>query len=143
MSWPTILVVDADPSFGRQVVDVCREACYFAVAAQSAAAARHYLEHIRYELVLIDLSLADVDSLHLLQQVTTESPDTAAIVLAPFHSVELSQRATRAGACDYLVKPVSRLELVARLARALDRRDTASELERLRGEVMRRAAKLV
>jgi DNA-binding response OmpR family regulator len=126
MSWPTILVVDADVSFGRQVVEVCRQARYFAIAVQSASAAMHYLEQIRYELVLIDLSLPDVDSLELLEQVALHSPVTGTIVVAPFHSVEVSHRAGRAGACDYIVKPVSSDELAARLARALDGRDTSA-----------------
>jgi DNA-binding NtrC family response regulator len=67
-----------------------------------------------------------VDSLELLERVTLDSPGTGTIVVAPFHSVEVSHRAGRAGACDYLVKPVSSDELAARLARALDGRATSS-----------------
>jgi two-component system response regulator FlrC len=76
-----------------------------------------------FDLVLTDLKMPGADGMAVLQQVKAEHPGTQVIVLTAHGSVQSAVEAMRAGAFDYLQKPVgSPAELRLCVARALERR---------------------
>lgn len=75
----------------------------------------------RMKLVLIDLSLPDRDGFELLHDILALQPETAVVLIAAERSTEQAVQAMRAGALDFLVKPISeeRLGEVIETARQL------------------------
>jgi len=81
------------------------------------------LESTGFDLVLTDLKMPKVDGLAVLQHVRAEHPNTQVIVLTAFGTVEAAVEAMKAGAFDFLQKPLgSPAELRLVVARALERR---------------------
>ena len=75
----------------------------------------------RFELVVLDLMLPGTDGIELMQQVP-ELADLPVIFISAYRRDETIARALELGAADYLVKPFSPTELVARVRAALSRR---------------------
>ncbi|WP_426752573.1 sigma-54-dependent transcriptional regulator [Myxococcus sp. Y35] len=75
------------------------------------------------DLLLTDLRMPGMDGLSLLRKVREEQPDVEVVVLTAVGTVESAVAAMKAGAFDYLLKPVgSPAELRLTVARALERR---------------------
>ncbi len=116
-----ILVVDDDPQTLRYVRDTLTEAGYAALITGDHAELAHIIETEQPALVLLDLVLPGTDGLTLMEQVP-ELADRPVIFISGYGHDETIARAFEAGAEDYLVKPFSPTELVARIRAALRRR---------------------
>ena len=117
---PRILVVDDDPNTLRFVRDALDEAGY---APLVTGAPDHLGSLIRAEspaLVLLDLLLPGRNGLELLQEIP-ELSDLPVIFISGYGRDETVAKAFELGADDYLVKPFSPTELVARVRAALRR----------------------
>lgn len=90
------------------------------------------LEHLRqqtFDLVLTDLRLDDVDGLEIVGEVCRNAPDTLAIILTGYASLDTAVKALRQGAYDYLFKPCDVEELKATVARGVERRSIGLQLK--------------
>ena len=113
-----ILVVDDDPQALRFVREVLSEAGYTALVTGDHRELPGLVETERPDLVLLDLVLADADGIELMQH----SPQLAGlpvIFISAYGRDETIARALDSGAADYIVKPFSPTELVARIRAAL------------------------
>ncbi len=121
----TVLLVEDD----RELRTTLREALsvenYRVMTAASAADARAQLAHLggEVDLVLLDLGLPDEDGESLLATLRRDRR-TPVIVISARHTDEPKIRLLDAGADDYLVKPFSLAELLARMRVALRHRGT-------------------
>ena len=116
-----ILVVDDDPHTLRHVRDALADAGY---APMVTAEHRELGRIVRAEqpaLVLLDLVLPGADGIDLMQSVP-ELARQPVIFISAYGRDETVARALEAGAADYIVKPFSPTELVARVRAALRRR---------------------
>jgi DNA-binding NtrC family response regulator len=85
--------------------------------------------------VCLDLGLGDVPGLHVLQHLRARDPDVSVIVVTAAREVDTAVEAMRAGAYDYLVKPLDQERFVQTVRRALERRELLSSVRRLRSEL--------
>lgn len=120
-----ILVVDDDPMTLRNVRDTLSRAGYLVVVAADPEEALRLFESERPELALLDLLLPGSDGIDLMDHMLRirEAP---VIFLSAYGREEVVVRALDSGAIDYMVKPFSPTELVARVRGALRRRLTRS-----------------
>ena len=116
-----ILVVDDDPETLRFVRDALGEAGYAPLVAGDHEDLVHVLEKEKPALVLLDLMLPGTDGIELMEQVPGFS-DVPVVFISGYGRDETIARALEAGAEDYIVKPFSPTELVARVRAALRRR---------------------
>ena len=123
-----ILVVDDDPHTLRFVRDVLRTAGYAALVTGDAEELASLIRTERPALVLLDLMLPGTDGIELMQQVP-ELADLPVIFISAYRRDETIARALELGAADYLVKPFSPTELVARVRAALSRRVESEPFE--------------
>jgi two-component system, sensor histidine kinase and response regulator len=131
-----ILVVDDEPSVLETIVAILDREGYSAAATASAELAIELLERETFEVVLTDLRMEGQGGLSLISQIKERWPDTTAIVLTGYASLETAIEALRGGAYDYLIKPCHVEELKATVARAVERgllaralRDRVAELD--------------
>jgi DNA-binding response OmpR family regulator len=122
-----VLVIDDEPKI---VSFVTRALCARGYDVDSAANGTHGLELIRiggYALVVLDLRLPDIDGIDVLRRTLEERPDQQVIVLSALPDVETKVRCLDIGAADYITKPFSLTELLARMRRLVRQRASDSE----------------
>ncbi|MCY3843300.1 MAG: response regulator [Acidobacteria bacterium] len=120
---PRVLVVDDDPRALRFVRDALSEAGYAPLLTGTPQDLRRIIRTERPRLVLLDLMLPDVDGIELMRQVP-ELADLPVIFISAYRRDETVAKALESGAANYIVKPFSPTELVARVRAALRRRET-------------------
>ncbi len=123
-----ILAVDDDPMVLRYVRDALSRAGYAPVVTTDPDEALRIVESDRPRLVLLDLMLPGSDGIELMGSIL-DIADVPVIFLSAYGRDEIIARAFEAGATDYMVKPFSPTELVARVRGALRRRLASSKGE--------------
>src|SRR5271170_4317020 len=145
-----ILVVDDEASVGAVIGATLRRAGYsFVLARNYDEALRQFAVGPPFDLVLLDVMLAEGDGLALLEAIKDIQPETPAVMISGVPEIGVVISAMKKGAFDYLLKPIGHEQLLDAVRRALkhrelDRRDTLhrQSLERLveaRTEMLRRA----
>ncbi len=130
-----VLVVDDDESVLLTLQAVLQMDGYDVEACSQGSDAIQLLRERTFDLVLSDLRLDDMDGTAILAEIRRRSPDTVAIMLTGYASLETAVKALREGAYDYLVKPCDVEELKATVARGIERRQLTVELKRRMGEL--------
>ena len=120
-----VLAVDDDPRVLRMVRDALAAAGFAPVVTGEPRELAAVIRAERPRLVLLDLILPGQDGIELMEQVP-ELSDLPVIFISAYGRDETVARALEAGAADYIVKPFSPTELVARVRAAL-RRNEAPE----------------
>ena len=113
-----ILVVDDDPHTLRYVRDILSDAGYAPLATGSPDEIASIIRAEKPRLVLLDLILPGADGIELMEQLP-ELADLPVIFISVYGRDETIARALESGAADYVVKPFSPTELVARVQAAL------------------------
>jgi len=130
-----ILLVEDDLSLGAMLGMELKRRGHAVEVAKSGAEAVEKLGAVEYDAVITDLKLGDTDGLAILKLVKEKAPHTEVLVMTGHGSIDTAVAAMRAGAFDYLTKPVEPEELTLVLEKALEHRRLVSEVERLREEV--------
>jgi len=115
-----VLAVDDDRALLRTLTINLRARGYQAATATDGRAALRAIEEQRPDLVVLDLGLPDLDGMAVLKQVRAVS-EVPVVVLSARHSSDEKVAALNLGADDYVTKPFSMDELIARLQAALRR----------------------
>ena len=123
-----VLAVDDDPQALRYIRDTLAGAGYQPLVTGDPQEAVRIMERERPRLALLDLVLPDTDGIDLMQDIL-KIADVPVIFISAYGREETIARAFEMGAVDYVVKPFSPTELVARMASALRRREAAEPLE--------------
>jgi len=130
-----ILVVDDDESLRRVLQVQLEQEGYSVDSAASTQQAFSLLQLRWYDLVITDLKMPGLSGMELLKQVKSQYPQTVVIVLTAFGTVETAVEAVKAGAYDFLTKPVHPDELSLVVARALDHLRLIEEVRVLRANL--------
>ena len=117
-----ILVVDDDPQTLRFVHDALLTAGYAPLMTGDPQELSRLIQTEKPGLVLLDLMLPGTDGIELMERIP-ELADLPVIFISGYGRDETIARALKAGAADYIVKPFSPTELVARVEAALRGRD--------------------
>jgi DNA-binding NtrC family response regulator len=96
------------------------------------------LQQKSYDVVLTDVKMPGATGIELLQRIRRSWPDVQVVVMTGYGSVEDAVAAMKAGAADYVIKPVSKDELLIILERVLENRTLRAELIQLRRDVQAR-----
>ncbi|NVJ28283.1 sigma-54-dependent Fis family transcriptional regulator [Myxococcus sp. AM011] len=110
---------------------------YTPVALASADEALARLAGEDFDVVLTDLRMPGMDGLALCERIVLNRPDIPVIVLTAFGSLETAVAAIRAGAYDFVTKPIDLDALVLVLERAVQHRALRDEVRRLRQQLGR------
>jgi len=120
-----ILIVEDEKKVSRFVERALNEQAYTTHVAGSCAAARDALADTPYDAVVLDLGLPDGDGLDLLREWRASGFNEPVLILSARDAVQDRIRGLNLGADDYLPKPFSVDELIARLRSLLRRQGGA------------------
>lgn len=129
---PPVLVVDDDEglllSIKATLVSAgLPEPALISDGRRAAAALRAH----PFQLVLLDLMMPHMDGMQLLKTVQEQRPETDCVIVSAVDDVATAVKAVRAGAADYLVKPLDREKLLALVKGHLEKAHIRSELARV------------
>ena len=119
---PRILLVDDDPDVAHTVSTLLRQDHFEVAVVPRAEDALRALGERTYDVLLLELALAETDQRSLLEEVRRRAPTTCCIVVTGYASVESAVAALRQGAYDYLVKPCVIEDLKQTVRRAVEQR---------------------
>jgi len=132
-----VLIIDDEPALRELLTATLARAGHAVDQAGSAAEAAARLARGDVDLALCDIKLGDGNGVDLLRNSRAAGIDTAFLMITAFASVETAVEALRAGAFDYLVKPVRNEELmhqVAQIESVRGLRDENRALRRVMGD---------
>jgi DNA-binding NtrC family response regulator len=131
-----LLVVDDEPAIRQVVTSLLRKAGYTVDQASDGETAMERLSCGDVDIALCDIKLPGLSGIELLRQARTVNVDTAFIMMTAFASVDTAIEAIKAGAADYMIKPLNNDELLHRLTKVADLRGLRAENRVLRRLVL-------
>ncbi|HVE13331.1 MAG TPA: sigma-54 dependent transcriptional regulator [Elusimicrobiota bacterium] len=129
-----LLIVEDDSSLSTLICLELKREGYAVDAVKSGEEAIERVGRELYDVVVTDLKLGKADGLQVLSAAREAQPETEVIVFTGHGSIDTAVAAIKAGAFDYLTKPVEPEELKFVLQKALERRALLGEVRRLRDE---------
>ena len=110
-----VLTIEDDAAIRRGICDALRFAGYQAIEAGDGVAGRNLALRAEYDVLLLDLVLPGRDGLEILAELRRLRPTVPVIILTALGEEADRVRGLREGADDYVVKPFSVKELLARV----------------------------
>lgn len=107
-------------------------------AVNSAESALKKSEEVAYDLIITDIMLPGIDGIELLRKIKEKFPEQIIIVVTAYASIETAVGALRAGAYDYVIKPIIHEEIKRIVKNALRQRDLMTENVILRKQIEER-----
>jgi two-component system, NtrC family, response regulator AtoC len=138
MSSGTILVVDDDAVARQLLADALRKEGYEVEIAGGGADAIALGCAKRFDVVLTDIKMGEVDGLAVLREFRQHSPETAIVLLTAFGSMDGAVEAIKQGAYDYLAKPFKKQDIKLVVRRSLEHSRLVRENARIREELRER-----
>ena len=102
----TILLADDDDKVLRALGSVLAACGYRVATASNGTEALQKMADITPDLVITDLRMPGMDGLVFLKAAHKRSPETPVVLMTADRDVDTAVAAFRAGACDYLRKPI-------------------------------------
>ncbi|HWZ91886.1 MAG TPA: sigma-54 dependent transcriptional regulator [Polyangiaceae bacterium] len=138
MTKARILVVDDEASARSGLAKLLTQEGYEVDTAADGVLALELVAEKAPSLIVTDLKMPNMDGMELVAKVRAQHPDIPTIVTTAFSDVSSAVQAMRAGAEDYLTKPIDIDALLLSVERALQRRELAAEAENLRRQLRTR-----
>ena len=132
----TILYVDDEPAVGLILEDTLERAGHRPLGARNVPEALQILGRDSVDLIISDYRMPGITGLEFLDMLQREGHDVPLIMLTGYASIEHAVSAIKAGAIDYITKPVQPEQLELAVAQALQVVRLKLENSQLRREVM-------
>jgi DNA-binding NtrC family response regulator len=138
MTKPQLLLVDDDRHVLDSMSDWLRGQGYDLEPTSGYVAALEQLRKKSFDLVLADVRLQDGDGFDLLEQCRRNWPAAQVVLMTGYGTADGAIEAIRAGAFDYITKPLIDNELLMTIERAISQRSVKQENDNLRAQLDRR-----
>lgn len=116
-----LLLVEDNPQLNKALTTLLKRNSYLVDSASDGEEALIYLKEYQYDVIILDIMLPKIDGLEVLRRARRDNVQTPIILLTARSTIEDKITGLDLGADDYLPKPFSTEELLARI-RALGRR---------------------
>jgi len=137
-----ILIVDDEAAQMKALCDTLRNYGYETTGFVSAQAALRAMEETKFDLLLTDLMMPEMDGISLLQAAGQKDSDLVAIIMTGEGTITTAVEAMKSGALDYILKPFKLKAILPVLDRALAVRRLRLENTVLERRVRERTAEL-
>ena len=133
-----ILVADDEPAQRELVGGFLRKHGFEVTQAADGRQALARFKQEPFDLVLTDQKMPDLSGLELLEGVRAITPEAAVMIMTAYGTIETAVSAIKAGAADYLTKPVNLDELLHRIHQVQERQRLLTENRELRDALVGR-----
>jgi two-component system NtrC family response regulator len=133
-----ILIVDDEPNARSALRTILGEEGYAISEAADGEEALAMIREVAPALVLADVRMPRMDGLTLLERARKEGTDAVFLMMTAFGSIESAVRAVKAGAENYLIKPLDVDAVLVFVAKALETRRLHRDADALRARVRER-----
>ena len=134
----TILVVDDEPAQRELLGGFLAKRGWSVVLAAAGAEALAVLRHTAVDLVLADYKMPDMNGIELLKASKQLNPEVPMVLITAYGSIASAVAAMKAGAYDYLAKPIELEELLHLVDRIAERQRLLAEVQELRSQLRER-----
>jgi len=135
----SVLIVEDEPAMCRSLEVGLSDLEFEARSANSGQQALNVLRDHDFDVVLTDLNMPGMSGLELCQRIAESRPDLPVVVITAFGNMDTAIAAIRAGAYDFITKPIDIEGVALTLERAAQHRRLGDEVKRLRSVVERHA----
>jgi two-component system response regulator AtoC len=130
-----VLIVEDDLSTRKGLEESIKDFGFEARSVGTRKEAAKVLEEFDPRILIVDIHLPDGDGIEVLRLAREKDPDREGVVITGQGSIDNAIEALRAGAFDYLLKPLRPAQLEVVFNRLADRRRLETEVETLRAEL--------
>ncbi len=116
-----LLLVEDEDTLCESLQRVFRAEGYDVDRADSAEAVFKLLSDKSYDLIITDIILPGISGIELLTKYRRQNPSQKVIIITAYGSMAAAVEAIKAGACDFLVKPLMHDEMKRAVRNALDK----------------------
>jgi two-component system NtrC family response regulator len=134
----TILVADDEPAQRQLLGGFLAKRGWSVELAAGGAEALAILRRTAVDLVLADYRMPDLSGIELLKASQELNPEVPVVLITAYGSIASAVEAMKAGAYDYLTKPIELDELVYLIQRIAERRQLLAEVQELRTQLRER-----
>jgi DNA-binding NtrC family response regulator len=115
-----LLIVEDEDTLCKSLQRVLKREGYEVDGADSAESAFVLLETKSYDLIITDIILPGISGIELLARYRKTNPAQKVIVITAYASLVTAVEAIKAGACDFIIKPLMHDEMRRAVRKALD-----------------------
>src|SRR6516164_3608608 len=116
-----VLIIDDEASHAEAIAESLDRVGYECLVATSGAEGARRIEQAEPNLILTDLKMDGIDGLAILRKARQELPDSPVVVITGHGDVQSAVEAMKAGAANFLQKPVNLAELRVMVGKAAER----------------------
>jgi DNA-binding NtrC family response regulator len=116
----SILVVDDEAEIREGLEALLRSENFDVTLAETGEAGLHQIEEHPFDLMLLDVSLPDLNGIEMLPEIRRRDPQLSIILITAFGSIDMARAAFKNGAQDYITKPWSNDELISQISLAIE-----------------------
>ena len=138
----SILIVDDEPNLRRSLGLILQRAGFTITTASNAGEVIQLLQAGAFDLTFLDIKLPDQNGIQLLTKIRDLYPDMPVLILTAHATLDTAIEAVRAGARDYLLKPIDPENILSRVNKVLGaqkqpkrRREIAAQMQNLLAEL--------
>ena len=135
MSQDRILVVDDDVLILESISELLKLEGYDIDSASTPERAVKMLEENKYNLLLTDVNMPNVNGFELLRMVRRKHPATVVVLITGYGTIENAVEAIKLGAVHYVTKPIIDDEIKLIIARSLQQQKLVTENRSLREQL--------
>jgi two-component system NtrC family response regulator len=133
-----ILIMDDEAQERKRIEEFLKKKGYDAAGVPSVAQAVELMQKDRFDVFLTDCNIPGVDALQTSGEARRINPDMAVIIMTAYGTIETAVKAIKAGAYDYVAKPIDLDQLVVLIERVAERRNLIRENTELREQLIER-----
>jgi two-component system response regulator AtoC len=130
-----ILIVENDAAMADMLSDFLTDKGFGAAVAGDGAAALALIEHERFDIILSDVVMPNMDGIELLRRLKDLKSDAAVIMMSAYGTIDNAVEAMKLGAYDYIAKPFRLDEIILTIGKVQESRMLRDENIRLKREL--------
>jgi two-component system nitrogen regulation response regulator NtrX len=130
-----ILIIDDEKNIRRSMELILKSEGYTVVSAESGEAALKVLQHDCPDAIFLDVMLPKKDGLSVLREIKASYPDIDIIMISGHATLGMAVEATKAGAYDFLEKPLQKEKILLILTHLFENKRLKDRYHRLKMEV--------
>ena len=142
MSVPRVLLVDDEPNMRWTMAEFLKRGGYEPLTASDFDSATELLRDTEVDAAVVDIVLPGKSGVELLKELRSREPYVPVVMITGEPNSSLVPEIVRAGAYDYIAKPILKDALIKAVARAVERKRLEDEKRRLEQEIKHHAEEL-